>query len=119
MAGNNSVHYRSGAWSSEDAQWLEDGKINSSSPLTAQHPFPLPHLSSSLGLLTLLPLIQDLLLSGSQLIKTCGLTEEITLSIKLEEYTFLVQDGTREVDRFLAVLKTWPVCGPLLKLPQL
>lgn len=58
MAGNNSVHYRSGAWSSEDAQWLEDGKINSSSPLTAQHPFPLPHLSSSLGLLTLLPLIQ-------------------------------------------------------------
>lgn len=46
-------------------------------------------------------------------------SEEITLSIKLEEYTFLVQDGTWEVDRFLAVLKTWPVCGPLLKLPQL
>ena len=30
--------------------------------------------SSSLGLLTLLSLTQDLLLSGSQLIKTCGLT---------------------------------------------
>lgn len=74
MAGNNSVHYRSCAWSSEDAQLLEDGKINSSSPLTAQHPFPLSHLSSSFGLLTRLSLIQDLLLSSSQLIKTCGLT---------------------------------------------
>lgn len=45
--------------------------------------------------------------------------EEITLSIKLEENTFPVQDGTWKVDRFLAVLKTRPVCAPLLKLLQL
>lgn len=46
-------------------------------------------------------------------------SEEITLSIKLEENTFPVQDGTWKVDRFLAMLKTRPVCGPLLKVLQL
>lgn len=127
MAGNNSVHYGSGAWSSEDAQWLEDGKINSSSPLSAQHPFPLPHPSSSPSTSVLLSW------SAHSAVRHSGPTfiwqsahkdlwansEEITLSIKLEENTFPVQDGTWKVDRFLAMLKTRPVCGPLLKVLQL
>ena len=94
--------------------------MNPSSLLTPQHPFLLPPLSSFPGQPALPSIIQYPPSSGGRLIVTSGLTlKRSHCPIKLGEDTFPVQDGTGEVDRFQATLKTQPVRSPLPTSPRL